>query len=163
MDYGAFDGFSILELPCLMAMGKGGNSFSMYIFLPDERDRLPKLIQKMGSDLAFLNQKFELKREEFEYLYLPKFRFSYSFKPHAILKQLGHGFELGGQKSTMIRKVSIDVNEVGTEAAAAAVFIGMGCGLPDPKVKFLADHPFLFMVKEEKSRHVLFVGAVLDP
>lgn len=55
------------------------------------------------------------------------------------------------------------MNEVGTEGAAATVFIGTGCGLPEPKVKFLADHPFLFMVREEKSRHVLFVGAVLDP
>ncbi|GAB2219782.1 hypothetical protein Droror1_Dr00007419 [Drosera rotundifolia] len=54
MYYGHFDGFTILKLP--YRMGKDVNMFSMHIFLPDERDGLPKLVEKMGSE--FLIQHF---------------------------------------------------------------------------------------------------------
>lgn len=128
MYYGDFDGFTILKLP--YRMGKDGNMFSMHIFLPDERDGLPKLVEKMGSDPAFLNQNFELSWQYFEYLYLPKFKLSCSFKPHPVLEQLGHEFELGGQRPTLVPKVSIAVNEMGTEGAAATLIMGIGAACP---------------------------------
>ncbi len=60
----------------------------------------------------------------------------------------------------------VDVNEEGTEAAAAtAIAAAQGCGPaePVPIPVFRADHPFLFLVRDNLSGSILFLGRVLDP
>ena len=62
-------------------------------------------------------------------------------------------------------KAVVEVNEEGTEAAAATFML---CGAtcppgPPRRVDFVADHPFMFFVVEEVSEAILFVGHVLDP
>ena len=59
----------------------------------------------------------------------------------------------------------MEVNEEGTEAAAATAVGMVFCGIratPEPKV-FKADHPFLFFITDRDTRAVLFSGRVLDP
>jgi len=65
--------------------------------------------------------------------------------------------------SAVVHKAYVDVNEEGTEAAAAtAVVMGLGGMPPQPPV-FRADHPFLFLIQENSTGSILFMGRVTDP
>ncbi|KAF7115097.1 hypothetical protein RHSIM_RhsimUnG0064600 [Rhododendron simsii] len=67
----------------------------------------------------------------------------------------------------MIQKACIEVDEKGTEAAAVTVLMmvpGAAMHTPPPETaSFVADHPFMFMIKEETSGSVFFTGAVVNP
>ena len=66
--------------------------------------------------------------------------------------------------SDVIQKVFIEVNEKGSEAAAAtAVMQSKGISMSIPKPKFVVDHPFLFFIKDKLTNMVLFMGRVVDP
>jgi serpin B len=66
--------------------------------------------------------------------------------------------------SAALHKAFIEVNEEGTEAAAAtAVIMTMGAAAPEPMPEFRADHPFLFLIRDKKSGAILFMGRVMDP
>jgi len=57
----------------------------------------------------------------------------------------------------------VDVNEKGTEAAAATgVMIGTR-GLPPPTPEFRADHPFIFLIRHNSTKSILFMGRVVNP
>ncbi|HEY3320373.1 MAG TPA: serpin family protein [Planctomycetota bacterium] len=63
----------------------------------------------------------------------------------------------------VLHKAFVEVNEEGTEAAAATAVIGKTGG-PPPKPKvFRADHPFLFVIRHEQSGAILFLGRLTDP
>jgi serpin B len=67
--------------------------------------------------------------------------------------------------SHVVHKAFVEVNEEGTEAAAAT---GVGMALtamPMPRevVKFTADHPFIFVIRDNKTGSILFVGRVVNP
>jgi len=57
-----------------------------------------------------------------------------------------------------IHKAFVDVNEEGTEAAAATGMAVLQSGLT-----FRADHPFLFVIQEKETGEILFIGRVMDP
>ncbi|XP_026429108.1 serpin-Z2B-like [Papaver somniferum] len=71
--------------------------------------------------------------------------------------------------SKVYHKCFVEIDEVGTEAAASTAIIGQAyacCGPlppPPPPVDFVADHPFMFIIREEQSGAVLFMGHVLNP
>jgi len=70
--------------------------------------------------------------------------------------------------SGIFQKSFIEVNEKGTKAAAVTHGIMVaGCAPsrhpPIPPIDFVADHPFLFMIREDFSGTILFVGKVVDP
>jgi len=65
--------------------------------------------------------------------------------------------------SAVIHKAFVDVNEEGTEAAAAS---GVIMALPGPPSKppvFRADHPFVFMIRDNRNGAILFLGRVMKP
>jgi serpin B len=63
----------------------------------------------------------------------------------------------------VVQKASIEVNEVGSEAAAAtSTGIELNIFVP-PKTPFHCDRPFLFVIKDDLSGMVLFTGRVVDP
>ncbi len=113
-------------------------------------------------------------------LTLPKFRMTLEYTLNKPLEAMGmkDAFDLravdfsgmDGKRdlfiSTVVHKAFVDVNEEGTEAAAAT---GGGLGLgpapppPRPPVVFRADHPFLFFIRHEKTKAILFMGRVGDP
>ena len=65
--------------------------------------------------------------------------------------------------SGVFHKTFIDVNEVGTEAAAATgVVIGI-TSVPPPPPSFCADHPFLFALRDVHSGSLLFLGRLNEP
>ena len=67
--------------------------------------------------------------------------------------------------SEAYHKAFVAVDEAGTEAAAAtAVSMKAGAAPPSEQpVPFVADHPFLFLVRDTKSGAILFMGRLVDP
>jgi serpin B len=69
--------------------------------------------------------------------------------------------------SAAIHKAYIDVDEEGTEAAAATAVMIAGMAMrqapPQPPIVFRADHPFLFLLRDNSSGAILFLGRLTDP
>lgn len=172
----ACDGFKVLGLP--YKQGEDKRRFTMYFLLPDANDGLPALIEKLGSQSGFLERHIPQTQEEVGDFRIPKFKISYGVEISNALKELGvvtlpfSGGELTemvdslvGQNlhvSSIFHKAFIEVNEEGTEAAAASAAVIKLRGLPS-KIDFVADHPFLFVVREDMTGTLLFVGKVLHP
>lgn len=77
--------------------------------------------------------------------------------------------DMNGEKhdlaiSEVIHKAFIEVNEKGTEAAAATALVGpTGPAQTPPEVTFKADHPFPFLIRDKRTGSILFMGRVTDP
>ena len=65
--------------------------------------------------------------------------------------------------SAVLHKAFVEVNEEGTEAAAATGVVIAPTALPVPPPIFRADHPFLFLVRDNVTGVILFMGRVTDP
>jgi len=64
----------------------------------------------------------------------------------------------------VVHKAFVDVEETGTEAAAATGVVMMKrAARPAPPVVFRADHPFLFLIRDNRSGSILFLGRLLRP
>jgi serpin B len=112
-------------------------------------------------------------------LSLPKFKMTSEFELSGALSALGmkQAFARGaadfsgitGKKdlwiSAAIHKAFVDVNEEGTEAAAATgiVMRSMAMAHEEQQIVFRADHPFLFFIRDNRSGAILFMGRVSDP
>jgi serpin B len=57
----------------------------------------------------------------------------------------------------------VEVNEEGTEAAAATAVAMKFLSMPAPPPVFRADHPFLFLIRHNSSESILFLGRVVNP
>ncbi|XP_050218093.1 serpin-Z2A-like [Mercurialis annua] len=172
--YGSFDGFKLLKLH--YNKGKDNNKqYSMFIFLPDEKVGLQELMQKFNSDPSFLRENWDLQQVELSDMRIPKFKISYDFDVVEIMKKLGLDLifvdtgdlseivDSSGYISDAIHKAYIEVDEEGTVAAAVTVMAMAQQARYPPPPSFVADHPFMFVIREEMSRIVLFTGAVLNP
>ena len=65
--------------------------------------------------------------------------------------------------SDVVHKAFVEVNEEGTEAAAATGIIMRMTSMPAPPKIFRADHPFVFLIRENESGKILFMGRICDP
>ncbi|PSS17234.1 Serpin-ZX like [Actinidia chinensis var. chinensis] len=173
----AFDGFKVLTLP--YKQGEDKRRFSMYFFLPDAKDGLPALMEKVSSESGFVDQHLPYQEVEVGDFLIPKFKFSFGFEASKVLKGLGLVLPFSGEGltemvdspvgrnlhvSSIFHKSFIEVNEEGTEAAAASAgVVKLRALLPMDKIDFVADHPFLFLIREDMTGVVLFVGQVLNP
>jgi serpin B len=172
--YGDIDDLQVLELPY------GDSSLSMVVFLPKEVDGLADLESK----LTFQNMKkwtASVKHEEEVKVYLPKFKTTSQFEMSSTLRAMGMetAFDAntadfsgmtGGKDlfvSAVIHKAFVDVNEEGTEAAAATgvVMAPTAAPIQEPKEPpvFRADHPFVFMIRDNRNGATLFVGRIANP
>ncbi|KAH0850552.1 hypothetical protein HID58_095425 [Brassica napus] len=158
-----YEGFKVLNLP--YRGGRGDyyrRRFSMQIYLPDEKDGLHAMLERLASCRGFLSGEGDIPGHSayIGELKVPRFKFEFGFEATEALE--GLGLELPGD--VIIHKSCIEVDEVGSKAAAAAAVISIGyCMPPKEKYDFVADHPFLFLVKEDFSGLVLFLGQVTDP
>jgi serpin B len=64
--------------------------------------------------------------------------------------------------SSIFHKSFVEVNDEGTEAAAASAVVARRISLRMP-MDFIADHPFLFLIREDTTGVLLFVGHVVNP
>jgi len=63
----------------------------------------------------------------------------------------------------VLHKAYIKVDEAGTEAAAATAVVVVGTAIPARSVTLAIDRPFLFLIRDDATRAILFAGRVLDP
>ncbi|OEL32362.1 Serpin-Z1 [Dichanthelium oligosanthes] len=172
-------GYKVLRLP--YARGREHRAFSMYVYLPEAHDGLPSLLQKLSSDPASLESSMTLMAEvPVRAFGVPKFTMSYKTKAAAMLRDLGLTVPFDAVHadfsdmlesapeplvvSEVYHECFVEVNEEGTEAAAAtAVVMRYGCARPPPPEDFVADHPFMFLIQEDLSGVVVFAGQVINP
>ncbi len=152
---------------------------SMIVLLPKDRDGLgaleksltPAVLEEALGKLHFAPQVI---------LTLPKFKTTQEIQLNQALSALGmrQAFEstaadfsaMTGRRdlwiSAAIHKAYIDVNEEGTEAAAATgtVMLSMAAPARRPEpIIFRADHPFLYLIRDNQSGGILFMGRLADP
>ncbi|XP_024016396.1 serpin-Z2-like [Eutrema salsugineum] len=89
---------------------------------------------------------------------IPKFKISFGFEASRVFKRLGWDED----EMALYRKACVEIDEEGAEAAAAAA-ICVPVSLTNYKVDFVVDHPFLFLIREDTTRTVLFAGQIFDP
>nr|XP_011465023.1 PREDICTED: serpin-ZX-like isoform X1 [Fragaria vesca subsp. vesca]XP_011465025.1 PREDICTED: serpin-ZX-like isoform X2 [Fragaria vesca subsp. vesca] len=170
-----FDDFKVLSLQysnCALEDSDNGTdkydprSFSMLWLLPDARDGLPALAERVCSESRFFDR--HLNFESFtsvkvKKFLIPKFKMSSRFEASSVLQKLG----LGDGCDSIFHECVVEVDENGTTAATAtcAELVWSMGEPPKPKVieEFVADHPFMFLIRENRTRTVMFMGQVLNP
>jgi serpin B len=123
--------------------------------------------------------KKQLRSEKID-IYLPKFKFETKYMmggKKGILGRMGMptAFSLAeadfsginGRRdfylNEVVHQAFVEVNEEGTEAAAATGVV-LGGALPrEKKIVFRADHPFIFIIQDRATGNILFMGRVVDP
>uniref|UniRef100_A0A668B002 Serpin B6 n=1 Tax=Myripristis murdjan TaxID=586833 RepID=A0A668B002_9TELE len=164
----------ILELPYK------GKDLSMLIFLPKEMEDDTTGLEKLEKELTYekfveWTQPHMMDTVEVQ-VGLPRFKMEESYDLKDILTRMGmvDAFDVrmsdfSGMSpandlvlSQVVHKAFVEVNEEGTEAAAATgVIMMMRCArMPD---QFIADHPFLFFIQHKPSMSVLFAGRFCSP
>lgn len=169
-----YDNLSIAELPY------GNKAYSMVIILPNEdetldnvlsnctdlRDKIDEFIINKSKDIETYKREISLK--------LPRFELKYEKDVIETLKQMGMKDAFDAEKADFskisskltyitkaIQKTYLKVDEEGSEAAAVTVFGGMESS-PGPSLtsKFHVNRPFAFLIKEESTGTILFMGKV---
>lgn len=163
------DTLQMISLPYL------GNTVSMNIILPKDRDGIMALEQKMNGE-EFLRLKKSAAPRSVK-IFVPRFKIEKSYSLKEYLETLGmrNAFTdqadfsgIDGTKnfliSAVIHKSFLDVNEEGTEASAAtAVMMEVTAMPPQDEPTFKADHPFLLLIVHEASKTILFMGRYAEP
>jgi serpin B len=165
--------FQALEIPYK------NRELSMIVFLPNDVDGLPAFEQSLNASSArqWLSQLQPVPRVIVTF---PRFKVTQQFElggvlgamgmPKAFQKDADFSGMTGNRElflSAVVHKAFVDVNEEGTEAAAATAVIlrGLAMRAPDrtPPIVFRADHPFVFLIRDNRSGGILFMGRVTDP
>jgi len=171
--YAETDTLQVLRMPYVH---KNGDALSMLVLLP-KGNTLEALETSLTAEkIADLNQALTDKRV---FVYFPRFRLDTGYQLSGALSDMGMpgAFILGdadfsgmdGSRDLFIddvfHKAFVEVNEEGTEAAAAtAVTIAMGAEiLLEPIPVFRADHPFLFLIQDDDTGNILFMGRMVNP
>jgi serpin B len=155
--------FQALKLPY------EGTDLSMVMLLPSAPDGLPALEQSLTPELL-AGLKFN---EQEVFVQLPKFKMERKFELSSMFAEMGMPLAFtdradfsgmdGSQNlsiGVVVHKAFIEVNEEGTEAAAATA-VGMRVTSMPPM--FEANRPFLFLIRENSTGMILFIGRVTDP
>jgi serpin B len=172
--FGYFDGgtFQVLEIPYK------SKALSLIVLLPKERSGLPRLEDAMTASnmQQWLSRVVPVPKVV---VTIPRFKSTQEFELSTALRALGMPQAFGGGAdfsgmtgkrdfaiSAVIHKAFVDVNEEGTEAAAATAVtmraLAMRAPGPPPPV-FRADHPFVFVIRDNGARSILFMGRITDP
>jgi serpin B len=164
--------FQALEIPYQ------SGDLSMIVLLPNDAAGLAALEQSLTA--ASVHQWLSQLRPVGKIvLTLPRFKMTNQFSLNGALTALGMrtAFDrtladfspMTGKRdlwiSAAIHKAYIDVNEEGTEAAAATAVVmrSMAMAREQPPIVFRADHPFLFVIRDNRSGAILFLGRLTDP
>jgi len=152
-------------------------NLAMYVFLPDTNSSPEKLLSRFSGDgwqrtvkPGFTSKSGILK--------LPRFKFDYTIKLNDALMTMGMkaAFSMASADfsgighelfiSGLLQKAFIEVKEEGTEAAAVTVIAIAGRAMVRPPADFfnmVVDRPFLFLIEDNQTGVILFMGMVFDP
>jgi serpin B len=157
-------GLKILKIPF-----EGGNR-SMVIFLPSAKDGLPHL--ERGLSVEKINGWLAEMRDQEVGIYLPRFRADSRFYLKETLAAMGMPAAFSSERADfsgmtgwkglfidqVIHQARIEVDEAGAEAAAGSAVV-----LKKGPPAFVADHPFLYLIRNDQTGSILFMGRVKDP
>ena len=159
--------FSAVELPY------GDSAFSMVLLLPKPEVSIEALVASLNAENwdSWMNAAYPTN----VLIQLPKFKYDFKSLLNDPLTELGLGIAFtesadftritpggGIYISRVIHQTFIDVNEEGTEAAAATIVEMIETSMPEI-TQFRADKPFLYMIKENSTGALLFMGKVGRP
>lgn len=171
----------------VLELGYDGGRFAMSIVLPKKKDGLARVEAALTADqiATWVQGKTSYKRVRIE---LPKFKVAPASEPLRLGPALGElGMPLAFDRERadftgihahtkpedrlliahVFHKAFIEVDEKGTEAAAATAVSMARAGAAPPKedepIPFVADHPFLFVLRDVHSGLVMFVGRIGEP
>ncbi|XP_061025656.1 serpin B3-like isoform X2 [Eubalaena glacialis] len=161
----------ILEIPYK------GRELSMVLLLPNEVDGLQKLEDQLTAEKLIEWTSPQNMSERQVALHLPRFKVEEKYDLKATLGALGmvdafsegkadfSGMTGSGDLvvSKVLHKSFVEVNEEGTEAAAATGIEIDITSLPPIPDSFRCDHPFLFFIKHNKTNSILFYGRISSP
>ena len=163
----------ILQLPYV------SDRLAMVVLLPRQLDGLESLEKNLTADrLQQALRAVSSARPVEVDVSLPKFRLEQTCPLTDVLVALGMGdlfaedkADLSGMDggrqlyvSSAVHKAFIDVTEEGSEAAAATAVVATNRCMPlRPQQKFVANHPFLFVIADNRSGSTLFLGRLARP
>jgi serpin B len=161
--------YTFVELPY------GNGQFTFSIILPKDSRKLDQIIEELDRDQ--LDGMIDLADTATYEVYLPKFKTEYKITLNEVLSAMGMEQSFGGAAdfsqlfeenldlfiSKVLHQSFIEVDEEGTEAAAATVVQVELTSIGGGKPKIIADHPFAYFIREKHSNTILFAGKLLDP
>ena len=163
--------FQALELPY------DADQQSMIVFLPKRVDGLAEL-EKTLTASRVTDWLTQLAVQEVD-VTLPRFKVTAEFQLKDALTALGMPLAFSPGKadfsgiatgeplslSAVVHKAYVDVNEKGTEAAAAtaAMVVATSLRTREPRPVFRADHPFFFVIRDNGTGSLLFAGRLVNP
>ncbi|HTV40706.1 MAG TPA: serpin family protein [Candidatus Sulfotelmatobacter sp.] len=169
--YAEFPDLQVLEMPY------AGGQISMVVLLPRDVDGLTNLEAHLTP--ANLKSWMSPLGRQKVHVFFPRFTFRSQFLLADTLSDMGmpDAFDpfkadfsgMDGRKdlyiSSVIHEAYVKVDEEGTEAAAATAVMMTELILarPPPIPTFRADHPFLFLIRDNQTGSILFLGRVMDP
>jgi serine protease inhibitor len=164
------DSIQAVELPYK------GNELSMVILLPADIEGCSQLENSL--DVRNLSNWLNKMKPQEVHLLVPRFKMESSFNLLPVLEKLGMRDAFNGSAnfsgmdgttdlfiSLVSHKAWVEVTEEGTEAAAAtAVAVSFKGKSDEPqRPTFRADHPFIFLIRHNRSGSILFLGRLADP
>ncbi|HET6880865.1 MAG TPA: serpin family protein [Pirellulales bacterium] len=170
--YGETKDLQLLNLPY------AGGDLSMIVLLPKPIDGLDHLERQLTA--KNLGDWTAAAGERLVQVYLPKFKLTSDFQLGPALRSLGMNLAFSREAdfsrmssveglllSDVIHKAFVDVSEEGTEAAAATAVppapSAAPVGEPEKPVVFRADHPFVFLIRDNRTQALLFLGRLVSP
>lgn len=163
----------------MVSLAYAGHTASMVLVVPKAKDGLSKVEE--GLDPKSLSEQLKLARTQARKIRLtmPRFKLTHSAALAETLKSLGMTDAFGDKAdfsgmttaeklciSAVLHQAVVDVDEKGTEAAAATAVIMGVMSAPieeEPPLEIIADHPFLFLIVDQRTGAVLFMGRLSDP
>jgi serine protease inhibitor len=171
MSYFAGNNFQAVMLPYK------DKRLQMCIFLPDKKSNITAFINSLTPE-SWSQWREQFRKEE-GHLGLPRFKVEYKTELSEVLKAAGMPcafedncadfkkmIEQNAMISRVLHKTYLEVNEKGTEAAAAtAIEMSVTSAPMNPKPPFemICDRPFVVAIQDEKTNAILFLGAIVDP
>ena len=163
--YGDDPEVQVLKLPYV------GKELEMVILLPKKRDGLAKVEKSLTPNN--LARWIETTKETQVEVLLPKFKVESEFSLKDTLIKMGMPLAFsnsadftgiatkeGLKIAAVLHKAFVDVNEEGTEAAAATAVViePKSARPPEETVRFTADHPFIYLIRDTRNESILFLG-----
>jgi serpin B len=160
----------------ILEMASGDNDCGFLILLPKAWDGLDRLEKLLKPEVIETFVKAKRVPEEMD-IQVPKFRFNNRFSLKDALARLGVRRAFDGRRADfsgingkrndlflcdIFHAATIDVDEKGIEAAAAVEYISAD-SFGGESVSFHADHPFVFVVRDNRTGCILFLGRLADP
>ena len=148
----------------------------MYLFLPDTNSSPAKLLADLNAN-TWRDKILPKFQDQQGVLALPRFKLDCDVMLNDPLKALGmrQAFVVGADFSAMAdeplfvsevkQKSFVEVNEEGTEAAAVTTVKMTLSAMPAPKKLFemIVDRPFFFVIGDDQTKSILFMGMIYDP